>query len=192
MDFLAFVKKARTCRRFAEDKPLQRQDLDFLVECARHTPSARNAQEVRFVEVLSETSAKLFPLTHWAMALKDWKGPYAGERPTAFLGLLLPENCSELCMVDLGIVAQPVQLAATSKGFGCCIIKSFDQKQAEELLEIPQTLRLQLVLGLGVAVEKRFSVDVPASGSLSYYRDKDGVHYVPKRALEELVIRRFD
>ena len=38
MDFLNFVKKARTCRRFAEDKPLSREDLDFLVECARHTP----------------------------------------------------------------------------------------------------------------------------------------------------------
>ena len=192
MDFLAFVKKARTCRRFAEDKPLQRQDLDFLVECARHTPSARNAQQVRFVQVLSETSARLFPLTHWAMALKDWQGPYAGERPTAFLALLLPVDSSELCLVDLGIVAQTVQLAAASKGIGCCIIKSFDQQKAEELLEVPQSLRLQLVLGLGVAVEKRVSVDVPASGSLAYYRDGNGVHYVPKRSLEELVIRRFD
>ncbi|MCR5813262.1 MAG: nitroreductase family protein [Desulfovibrio sp.] len=192
MDFLAFVKKARTCRRFAEDKPLQREDLDFLVECARHTPSARNAQQVRFVEVFSECAAKLFPLTHWAMALKDWQGPYVGERPTAFLGLALPEAAGELALVDLGIVAQTIQLAATSRGFGCCIIKSFDQAKAEQLLELPEALRLQLVLGLGVAVEKRVSVDVPASGSLAYYRDDEGVHYVPKRSLEELVIRRFD
>ena len=192
MDFLNFVKKARTCRRFAEDKPLSREDLDFLVECARHTPSARNAQQVRFVEVLSECAAKLFPLTHWAMALKDWKGPFAGERPTAFLGLALPKSCGELAFVDLGICAQTVQLAATSRGFGCCIIKSFDQQKAEELLEIPDDLQLSLVLGLGVTAEKRVSVDLPASGSLNYYRDAEGVHYVPKRSLEELVIRRFD
>lgn len=192
MDFLAFVEKARTCRRFAEDKPLSKADLDWLVDCARLTPSARNAQQIRFIEVLSETSQKLFPLTVWAAALAGWKGPHEGERPTAFLGLLIPKNANSLTWVDLGIVSQTIQLAAHSRGFGCCIIRSFNQKESRELLGVPEDYELALVLGLGVACEERKVVSVASNGSLNYYRDEKGVHYVPKRSREELVIRTFE
>ena len=191
MDFLSFVKNARTCRRFAEDKPLQAKDLDWLIECARFTPSARNAQLVRFIEVLDEQCEKLFPFTHWAMALKDWKGPYEGERPTAFLALLLPEKSSSIAYIDLGIVAQTIQLAASSRGIGCCIIKSFDQEKTHALLSPQAPYTVELLLGLGVAVEKREAVDVEAGGDLTYWRNEEGVHFVPKRTQKELLLARL-
>ncbi|MBQ7617415.1 MAG: nitroreductase family protein [Desulfovibrio sp.] len=188
MDFLELVKKARSCRRFAEDKPLSKDDLDWLVENARFTPSARNGQVVRVVEVLSETAALIFPHTHWAMALKDWKGPYPGERPTAFLAMLLPEKSGETAFIDLGIFCQTIQLAAHTKGFGCCMIKSFDQAQVEKILKVKAPYQAVLLLGLGVAVEKRMAVDLLPDGSLNYYRDADGLHYVPKRLSKDLIL----
>ncbi|MBQ9537014.1 MAG: nitroreductase family protein [Desulfovibrionaceae bacterium] len=191
MDFLSFVTQARTCRRFHEEKPLESADLDWLIDCARVTPSARNAQQLRFIEVLGKTCKELFPLTHWAMALKDWGGPAEGERPTAFLGLLIPKNPAPTTYIDCGICAQTIQLAAHSRGYGCCIIKSFEQNQAQSLLQVPSDLQLELLLGLGVASEERKVVDVPESGSLNYFRDANNVHYVPKRAREELIIARF-
>ena len=191
MDFLKFVEKARTCRRFAEDKPLKKEDLDWLIDCARLTPSARNAQQVRFIEVLGDTCGELFPLTMWAAALKDWKGPYEGERPTAFLGILLPRTAAETTWIDCGIVCQTIQLAAHSRGIGCCIIKAFNQEKASALLQVPEEFQLALVLGLGVAVEERNVVPVPENGSLTYFRDEKNVHYVPKRSREELIMGVF-
>ena len=192
MDFKELVEAARTCRRFDEDKPLSMADLDSLTECARLAPSARNAQELRFILVgPGETCRKLFTLTRWAGALKDWGGPHPGERPTAFIAVLMPENGKELLCYDTGIACQTIQLAAASRGWGCCIIQSFDHKAAPELLDVPEGMKIALVLGLGVAKEKRRIAPMPADGSFGYWRDEQGVHYVPKRALADLVLKRF-
>ena len=188
MDFLAFVQDARSCRRFKEDQQLTVADLDWLLNCARCVPSARNAQVVKFVEVLGQKVQEIFPLTHWAMALKDWSGPSIGERPTAFIGLAIPKGAQPITFIDLGIVSQTIQLAAHSKGFGCCIIKSFDVEKASALLHIPSDLQLELLLGLGVALEVRKITNVPENGSLAYFRDSSGVHYVPKVRASELIL----
>ncbi len=191
-DFRKFVEEARTCRRFNQAAPLSEQDLDWLVDCARLTPSARNQQELRFITVRSgKTLDALFPLTKWAGALKDWGGPAEGERPTGFIAVLVPENAGELIFYDAGIAVQTIQLAAHSKGFGCCIIKSFDVKKSAELLAVPQGMKIALILGLGVAVEKRVIADIPENGTLNYWRDADCVHHVPKRPLEALIVARF-
>ena len=70
MDFKVLAEAARTCRRFHEDQPLAMTDLEWLVDCARLAPSAKNAQELRFVLVGNgEACQILFALTRWAGAL---------------------------------------------------------------------------------------------------------------------------
>ncbi|MBR4742425.1 MAG: nitroreductase family protein [Desulfovibrio sp.] len=191
MDFHNFVAEARTCRRFNENQPLTKQNLDWLIDCARMVPSARNAQLLRYVEILGEKCKTIFPLTHWAMALKDWGGPHIGERPTAFLAILLPKEHSNLALIDAGIAAQTIQLACHSKGFGCCIIKSFDNEKCRTELHVPEDYELMLLLGLGVAKEVRKLAEVPENGSLNYWRDANQVHYVPKRNLSELILATY-
>ena len=93
MDFKALAEAARTCRRFYEDQPLGMADLEWLVDCARLAPCAKNGQELRFMLVGNgETCQKLFALTRWAGALKDWGGPHPGDRPTAFVVILMPKT----------------------------------------------------------------------------------------------------
>lgn len=192
MDFLALVREARSCRRFDESQPLTQADLDWLLECARLVPSARNAQELRFISVTQGPILdKLFPHTRWAGALKDWKGPEVGERPTAFIATLMPENASYLNCYDVGIACQTIQLAATSRGWGACMIQAFDHKEATELLNVPAGLKIALLVGLGVAVEKRVVAAMPEDGSYTYWRDENRVHHVPKRSLSELLIQKY-
>lgn len=192
MDFLALVRDARSCRRFDEASPLTRQDLNWLLECARLSPSARNAQELRFISVTSgPVLDRLFPLTRWGGALKDWNGPAQGERPTAFIAVLMPEKGGTLLCYDVGIACQTMQLAATSRGWGACMIQSFDHRAAHELLNVPKEYKIALLLGLGVALEKRIVASMPADGSTAYWRDAAGVHHVPKRSLDELLIGQY-
>ena len=81
-DFLALVRAARSCRRFVEDEPLGMADLEWLLECARLTPSARNAQVLRYALVThGAVLDELFRLTRWAGALKEAGTPGPGERP---------------------------------------------------------------------------------------------------------------
>ncbi|MBQ3059131.1 MAG: nitroreductase family protein [Desulfovibrio sp.] len=192
MDFRQLVEEARTCRRFHENQPLAMENLEWLVDCARLSPCGRNAQELRFIIVAERNKClELFSLTRWAGALKDWGGPHAGERPTAFIAVLMPEKGRELHYWDTGIACQTIQLAATSRGWGCCMIQSFDHQAVPALLEVPADMKVGLVLGLGVAKEKRVITHMPADGSFTYWRDNAGVHYVPKRSLDELIIGRF-
>ena len=48
---------------------------------------------------------------------------------------------------------------------------------------------IDLVLALGKPAETVKIVDVPESGNTVYYRDAQGVHYVPKRSLEDLIVK---
>lgn len=192
MDFLALVREARSCRRFDESSPLTQTDLDWLLENARLCPSARNAQELRFITVTAgPVLDELFPLTRWAGALKNWNGPEQGERPTAFIATLMPENAGYLICFDVGIACQTMQLAATSRGWGACMIQSFEHKQAARLLNVPSGLKIALLMGLGAAVEKRVVAAMPENGSFAYWRDEHGVHHVPKRPLSELLVGKY-
>lgn len=192
MDFLQLVTEARSCRRFVEEQPLSAADVDWLLECARVAPSARNAQELRFITIgKGAVCDELFSLTRWAGALKDWNGPVPGERPTAFIAVLMPARGGDLLCYDVGIACQTIQLAATSRGWGACMIQAFDHQKATALLEVPKNLKIALVMGLGVALEKRVIASLPKDGSTAYWRDGNGVHHVPKRGLGELIIKRF-
>lgn len=192
MDFKQLALAARTCRRFEEERPLQMADLEWLVDCARLTPCARNAQQLRYSLVgPGETCRRLFGMTKWAAALKDWGGPFPGERPTGFIVMSMPKNAGDLVWLDTGIAAQTIQLAASSREWGCCMIASFDHSGVSELVQLPDELRPTLVLGLGVAKEVRRVADVPESGALGYWRDAEQVHYVPKLALDKLILNRF-
>lgn len=190
MDFLELATEARTCRRFDESKPLTENNLRWLIKCARVTPSTRNAQELRFILVTQGAVCdRLFPLTRWAGALKDWDGPEKGERPTAFIAVLMPQKGGDLLWVDTGMACQTIQLAATSRGWGACVMQSFDHKAASELLAPPEEFKIVLLIALGVAGEKRVVDEMPIDGSFVYWRDKEQTHHVPKRSIDELILR---
>lgn len=192
MDFLKLVEDGRSCRRFDESRPLSASDLEWLVDCARIVPSARNDQVLRYILVNSgSVLEKLFPITRWAGALKDWDGPKPGERPTAFIATLMPEKGGDLVYIDVGIACQTIQLAATSRGWGACMIYSFQRDESATLLNVPRDMKIALLIGLGVASETRVLTNIPPDGSTKYWRDAQGVHFVPKRKLEDIILARY-
>ena len=88
----------------------------------------------------------------------------------------------------MGITAQTMLLAAVEKGLGGCMIGSFQKEELKTALEIPEYLVPMLVLAIGAPDEEIVLED--ACGTITYYRDEKGVHHVPKRTMEELVISR--
>ena len=192
MDFLQIVSEARTCRRFVQDARISREDLDWLMECVSRVPCGRNAQVLRYVLVSSpEKCAELFVHMRWAGALKDWDGPAEGERPTAYIAILHPKERTAIMQMDVGIAAQTLQLAAHTRGIGCCMHASFTRPACMEVLRAPEDMHIGLILAFGMAKEERRLAPMPASGDFAYWRDAQGVHYVPKRAVSELALARL-
>ncbi|MEG2173161.1 MAG: nitroreductase family protein [Desulfovibrionaceae bacterium] len=191
MDFTTLVHQARTCRRFHQSPALSPQNLAFLVDCARVSPCARNAQVLRFSTISSpEGCAALFPHTRWAGALKEGGTPPEGQRPSGYIAVLWPVGCNALVHIDAGIAAQTMQLAAKSKGWGCCMHASFDRTHCPHIFQVPEGLEMALLLAFGVANENCVLEPMPANGSFAYWRDADLGHHVPKRALDEVLLRQ--
>jgi nitroreductase len=183
------VIKNRTYRRFLEDIAVERETLCELVDLARLSASAANIQPLKYVlSYESQKNALIFPHLGWAGYLKDWPGPSEGERPSAYIIILSDTKISEFADCDHGIAAQSILLGAAEKGLGACMIGTVRRKELSEALNIPQCYRILLVLALGKSKETVVLETVGPDGGIEYWRDSDGVHHVPKRPLDELIL----
>ena len=96
----------------------------------------------------------------------------------------------QAAMIDVGIAAQTITLAATEKGLGCLMIRNFGLKPLTEVLGLSESLVPVLVIAIGAPAEKIERVTVMENGDVNYYRHKNGTHYEPKRALEDIVLEK--
>jgi hypothetical protein len=67
------------------------------------------------------------------------------------------------------------------------MLGAIDREKLRAHFSLDQELEISLVLALGKPVEDVRIVELPADGSIRYYRDEAGVHYVPKRSQADLV-----
>lgn len=181
--------KNRSYRRFQQDHQISRKDLEDMIDSARLSASARNAQPLKYI--LSNDplhNENIFSTLAWAGYLKDWEGPSEGEKPSAYIVQLHDSTLGNNYLCDDGIAAQSILLTAVEKGLGGCIIGSVKKDKLSVLLEIPDHLTIIQVIALGKPDEKVVIEDVK-DGDIKYWRDEEGVHHVPKRPVKELIIR---
>ena len=183
------ILKTRSYRRFHEDTAVSLATLRELVDLARLSASGSNKQPLKFLLCVDpNTNASIFPALAWAGYLKEWKAPVAGERPSAYVVVLGDTAISGFSGVDHGIAAQSIMLGATERGLGGCIIASVKHDLLRATLEIPEQYQILLVLALGAPKETVVIDPVGPDGDIKYWRDADGVHHVPKRALDDLIV----
>jgi nitroreductase len=186
------VRKNRSYRRFHEDDPVDLETLRALVDLARLSASGSNLQPFKYIVSCDpETNARIFPHTRWAGYLKDWGGPAEGERPAAYVVILGDTEIRKSFGCDHGIAAQSIMLGAAERGLGGCMIGSIDRDGLRQTLDISQHYEILLVLALGKPKEKVVLEDVGPDGNIKYYRDDEDVHHVPKRSLDELILREY-
>lgn len=186
------IVKNRSYRRFHQDHVITAGELRELVDLARLSASAANMQPLKFfISPDAATNARIFPCLAWAAYLKDWPGPVEGERPSAYIIILGDRDIATNYWCDHGITAQSILLGAAEKGLGGCMIAAFRKKELAEALNIPERFDVLLVIALGKPREEVRIEAVGPDGDIRYWRDEAGVHHVPKRSLDEIVIERF-
>lgn len=187
--FHKLVSIARTTRRFDESRPLDRGTLSSLVDTARLAPSAANLQDLRYRLVVEDDEKNaLFACLGWAGYLKDWKGPEDGERPGGYIVIVADEaKQSSWRQWDGGIVSQTLYLAAASRGLGACMIGNFRAEKVQAALSLSGWKPL-LVMAFGYPAETVQLEEAESPDAIRYWRDGEGVHHVPKRPLEDVLI----
>lgn len=189
MKMQELVTLNRSRRRFKQDQSIAMSTLRELIELARLCPSGSNRQPLKFILINNSVmNEQVFQHVGWAGYLKDWLGPQDGEQPAAYIIILGDKSIAKVFGVDHGIAAQTIMLGAVEKGLGGCILGTFDEEALVELLDIPAKYEILLILALGVPIEDVVIEQVGLDGNIQYWRDESGIHHVPKRSLEELIL----
>ncbi len=183
------IIKNRSFRRFYQEAGIERQTLRELVELARLSASAGNFQPLKYILCCdAEKNARVFEHLAWAGYLEDWSGPSEGERPAGYIIILEDKQIKHPLGCDHGIAAQSILLGATERGLGGCIIGSINRDALGKALDIPSGLEILLVLALGKPKETVVIEEAGPNGDIKYWRDSEGVHHVPKRPLDNIIV----
>ncbi len=175
MDFLELVNARQSDRAYDKSRPVEREKLERILEAARLSPSACNAQPWKFVVVDDpELSVKVGKATAGLGMNK-----FAKDAPvhiliveesmniTSMLGSKIKDKYFPL--VDIGIAAAHISLAAESEGLGSCILGWFDEKGIKKFLGIPEKKRLLLDITIGYSMKpKRPKSRKPKDKVISY------------------------
>jgi nitroreductase len=190
--FRELVRRARSIRRFRQDRSLDLATLRSLVDLARLSASGGNRQPLKYIlSSAPDVNAGIFACLRWAAHLRDWPGPAEGERPAAYIVVLADTAIRTDCDVDLGIAAQSILLGAAAIGIAGCMLTPADRAGLDRLLQPPPAMSIQLVIALGRPAEQAVVEELPPSGDTRYWRDADGVHHVPKRSLDEITVAAY-
>ena len=79
-------------------------------------------------------------------------------------------------------------LQAVELGYGGCIIASVKREALAQVLHLPENLEILQVIALGKPKEN-VVVDDMVDNGYKYWREEDGTHHVPKRTLDELIVK---
>jgi nitroreductase len=189
MSLKDLVYRTRSYRRFKESHRIALKTLEGLIDLARMSASAANRQPLKYLICNSpEFCERIFPSIAWAAYLKDWNGPLPGERPSAYIIILGDKSITESFSVDHGIAAQSIMLGATEAGLGGCMIASINREALRKELKIPERFDILLILALGKPAEK-ILIEKIEDNDVKYWRDEQDNHHVPKRQLDELIIK---
>ena len=182
MDFKSLVLTRQSDRSYL-DIPIAAEILDRILECARLAPSACNAQPWHIIvvndpelknQVADATSEKILGMNHFTkqapvhLILTEESANF-----TSNFGSLVKRK--HFPLIDIGIIAGQICLAAASEGLGSCMIGWFDENKVKKLLDIPKSKRVQLIITLGhPAKETRTKIRKPIEQIVSYngYRGK--------------------
>ena len=148
--FLELLSSRRSIRNF-EDRPVEKEKIDRLVEAALRAPSSRTLNPWEFIVVTDrELLAKM-------AACKPHGASFLKGAPLGLVVLADPERC-DVWIEDCSIASIFIHLAAHSMGLGSCWIQVRKRMHAGEisaghyiadLLEIPANLEVESIVAVG-------------------------------------------
>lgn len=181
----SLLLKNRSYRGFDPSRTVTVEELKQIVEVCTKVPSAKNQQVLRFKLVAGEDAPRLQKYTKWAGALPQLNLPFPGTEPSAFIIICSTAAENKWVDIDLGIAAQSMLLKAVEMGLNGICIGAFNKAEVTE--EFSLQYEPVLVLAIGKGAENIQLTRVKEGESQTYYR-KDGVHFVPKLGLEDLIL----
>lgn len=156
VDFLDLVQKRQSVRRYSP-QPVEKEKVERCLEAARMAPSACNAQPWTFIvvddaalknQLADLTADRWLPLNHWTkLAPVHIVIVVESANLTSRIGAKVKKR--DFPWIDVGIAAEHFCLQAAAQGLGTCMLGWFKEDKVRELLKIPTSKRVGLIITLG-------------------------------------------
>jgi Nitroreductase len=180
------LRRNRSYRGYDKSCVVTMAQLRRIAEVCTKVPSGRNQQVLRFKLVTRDTGAdRMQGLYKLGGALPELHLPFPGTEPEAFIIICSVKEPDRWVNMDIGIAAQSMLLKAVELGLGGICIGAFNPTAVTEAFSL--TCQPQLVLAIGKPAEQIELTTVHEGDDLKYYRG-NGIHYVPKIALDDLIL----
>ena len=152
MDFLEIASTRQSCRSYEENKPVEQEKLDAVLEAARLAPSACNGQPYHFTVCRGET-AEAVALACRGLGMNKFavQAPIVivvSEEPyvkSAAMGARVKNN--DYRSIDIGITVAYLTAEAAAQGLSTCILGWLDDAKIREICGLQYPARLVITLG---------------------------------------------
>lgn len=146
MDIHEVIRQRRSVRAYTR-QPVSDAQLERLLQAVRWAPSARNLQPYRLVVVRDAATRRVL-----AQAANEQE--HVEQAAVVIAAVALdPERVmtcrTPACPVDVAIALTNLTLAATAEGLGTCWIGAFQQDRVRQILGVPDTCQVTLMMTLG-------------------------------------------
>ena len=153
MNFLEIANNRQSCRSYDENRTVEQEKLDAILEAARLAPSACNGQPYHITVCRGETAKEVALLTRGMGGMNKFavQAPVLlvlSEMPyvkSAALGAKVKSN--DYRSMDIGIACAYLTAEATAQGLSTCILGWFDDEKVRKLCDIEHPVRLVITLG---------------------------------------------
>ena len=143
------LRRNRSHRGYDAGFKVRPDQLRKIIEVNTLTPSARNAQSLRFLPVLGDQAAKVTGCIRLGGALPELHLPLPGTEPNAYIIVCSAAEQGADLFIDLGISAQSMLLRATEMGLNGICIRAFDRMRIREIFSLDCEPLLILAIGRG-------------------------------------------
>ncbi len=152
---LATIKSRRVIREM-DNQPVEREQLEKILEAGRWAPSAGNQRTNRFVVIQNPTTLRLVRMFSSGMF----------QRPQALILICIDRNIVETNQfaetdqspyIDLGATMQTMMLAAHAIGLGSEPVTSFSKEALRVILNLPPNLSPEMIICIGHPAPKSVS-----------------------------------
>ena len=152
MDFLKIANARQSCRSYEENREVEQEKLDTILEAVRLAPSACNGQPYHLTVCRGETAKQVAAATQ-GMGMNKFASQapvliVISEMPyvkTAALGAKVKGN--DYRSIDIGIAAAYLTAEAAAQGLGTCILGWLDDAKIRQICNLEYPVRLVITLG---------------------------------------------
>ena len=159
MNFSEIAKNRQSCRKYNEERVVEEEKLNAILESARLSPSACNGQPYH-ITVCRGEAARSVAKAVMGMGMNK----FAADAPillviseedyvaSAALGAKVKGN--DYRSIDIGILAAYITAEATAQGLSTCILGWLDDKKIREICGLDKPVRLVITLGYAADDDK--------------------------------------